>query len=115
MPRARTVCSTPGCPDLADPGKSKCKSCLTKTRRRTDAKRGTAAQRGYGSKWRLIRGHYLKRHPICEEARCRKPATDVHHLDERGPKVDNTDANLMALCHEHHSRRTAKSKGFGGS
>lgn len=39
---------------------------------------------------------------------------DVDHIDGSGPRGDNSDANLMALCHSHHSRKTAlKDGGFG--
>ena len=44
---------------------------------RHDEKRPTAAQRGYGSKWREARLAFLAAHPSC--ARCGAPATIVHH------------------------------------
>jgi len=78
--------------------------------------RPSAAKRGYGAVWAKIRALYLRTHPTCEELGCEAPATDVDHLDGRGPSGDNSDANLAALCHSHHSRKTAKRNGgFGRS
>jgi 5-methylcytosine-specific restriction enzyme A len=80
--------------------------------READRRRGTATERGYGTEWRKIRKAYLQRHPYCEDAEgCIAPATDVHHLHGLGPKGDNSDASLQALCHSHHSRITAREQG----
>jgi 5-methylcytosine-specific restriction enzyme A len=79
-----------------------------------DLKRGTAAERGYGSDWRKIRRVYLQRHPYCQDAEgCINPATDVHHLHGLGPKGDNSDASLQALCHSHHSKITSQEQPGG--
>jgi 5-methylcytosine-specific restriction protein A len=51
---------------------------------------------------------YLRIHPICEIDGCGQVATD---LDHKKPKRDGgTDAadNLQALCHSHHSQKTAR-------
>jgi 5-methylcytosine-specific restriction protein A len=76
--------------------------------------RPNAAYRGYGSAWKRIRRAYLAVHPICEQDGCDSPATDVHHLDGRGPLGDNSDGNLEALCHAHHSQRTVLEQGGFG-
>ena len=77
--------------------------------------RPSSRERGYDSEWERIRKAYLDAHPICEDwAGCILPATDVDHLDGRGPKGNNDWANLRALCHPHHSRKTvAQDGGFG--
>jgi 5-methylcytosine-specific restriction protein A len=86
-----------------------------------DARRGSAASRGYGRKWRKIRLMYLRRHPLCEdpygvhaEHGETVPATEVDHqtpLREGGShRVDN----LQALCRACHSRKTAIEDGRWG-
>jgi 5-methylcytosine-specific restriction enzyme A len=61
---------------------------------------------GYDRRWRIIRASYLKRHPTCERCK-RRAATEVHHLDGRGPRGSNADANLQSCCSSCHSRITA--------
>lgn len=78
--------------------------------------RPSAAKRGYGTKtgWPRIRARYLRAHPMCEVAGCSRPAVDVDHVDGSGPRGDNSDGNLQALCKPHHSRKTvAVDGGFG--
>lgn len=78
-----------------------------------DQARGTAASRGYGSKWRVIRAAFLKAHPCCEEPGCRDRAIDVDHRD--GNPEHNAWSNLRPYCHAHHSSRTARDQGFGAA
>lgn len=47
-------------------------------------RRGSAAERGYGARWRKARLHHLKKHPLC--VLCKKagrvtPATVVDHIE----------------------------------
>lgn len=102
------ICNVPGCPEDAETN-GKCSKCLADVRQRTDRRRGGGRARGYDKKWARTRGAYLYRHPTCEEHGCEKDATDVHHKDGRGPNGPNGHkwANLEALCHSHHSKRTA--------
>lgn len=101
-------CTVPGCPTLTR--QSRCPEHA----READRKRGTAAQRGYGSEWRKIRKNYLARFPFCQDPEgCIERATDVHHIDGGGPLGDNSDENLEALCHAHHSRRTIREQPGG--
>jgi 5-methylcytosine-specific restriction enzyme A len=102
LPSAPSICNTPGCGEEV-PKAGKCAECRSKA----NAKRPHA---DYGSKWHLIRGSYLKRHPVCEEPACSAKATDVHHLDWKGPGGDNSDANLQALCHSCHGRMSLNFK-----
>jgi 5-methylcytosine-specific restriction protein A len=75
-----------------------------------DAQRGTAAQRGYDSRWQRRRAVFLRQHPYCAaclaEGRV-EVATDVHHLRKRKDGGGDEDANLLSLCHACHSRITA--------
>lgn len=106
--RAKNACPTPGCPNITIRGR--CTNC----KRTADRKRGTAAQRGYDATWNTRRKRYLQDHPTCELPTCTHPSTDVHHLDGRGPRGNNHDSNLQALCHAHHSSITARQTAFGG-
>lgn len=111
------VCATPGCPELTD--STRCQAHTKAKRRREDKRRPSARQRGYDSKWQRTRAAYLRSHPVCEDPEgCIERATDVHHLDGLGPKGarGHDEANLLALCHEHHSRITATEQpgGFNG-
>jgi len=60
------------------------------------------------ARWKRVRARKLAQQPTCE--RCGEPATDVHHMDERGlagPQgylIENTEA----LCHSCHSKITTR-------
>lgn len=81
-----------------------------------DTTRGTASQRGYGSRWQRFRLSYLADHPLC--VKCLKlgltvEATDVDHLDGEGPSGPRgyDETNLQALCGPCHSRKTVRQDG----
>jgi 5-methylcytosine-specific restriction endonuclease McrA len=106
------ICPTPGCPEMTAGGL--CPACEAKRQARIDAKRPSAAARGYDQNWRRIRARYLRAHPSCETPGCFATATEIDHLDGRGPLGDNSDGNLMALCSTCHSRKTVhRDWGFG--
>lgn len=76
-----------------------------KARKAADERRGTAAQRGYDSRWRKAREGYLRSHPLCAE--CERqgrvtPATVVHHIDHN--QWNNDPSNYEALCRECHEK-----------
>lgn len=112
--RPTGICSTPGCPDEAKTN-GKCATHLAETRKNTDRRRGGGRARGYDQRWARTRGAYLYRHSTCEEPGCPRRATDVHHKDGRGPTGPDGHkwANLEALCHSHHSQRTAREQPAG--
>ena len=106
--KALSPCSVKGCPTLTR--NNRC----PEHEREADLKRGTAAERGYDATWRKTRKVFLHQHPYCQDrAGCINPATDVHHIDGLGPlgPQGHDHGNLMALCHEHHSRITAAEVG----
>lgn len=77
--------------------------------RELDARRGTAAQRGYGANWRKLRRMQLAEFPLCAE--CERQgkvvlATDVHHIIPRAEGGPDAFENFMSLCHTCHSRIT---------
>lgn len=95
---------------------SRCEPCRKKRKRAQDKRRPNAAARGYGPKWQRFRDKFLRDFPICGwHEGCIQPATDVHHLDGKGPNgphgLDRT--NCLQLCHAHHSQITAKEQPGG--
>ena len=81
-------------------------------RERYDAKRSSAASRGYDATWRLTRIHHLQHNPLCAHclhAQLFIPATEVHHIIKLAirPDLRDTSSNLLSLCTSCHSKLTA--------
>ncbi len=73
--------------------------------------RNPESNRCYGRAWRKIRDAFLSANPLCEM--CSKtgrltPATLAHHKTTLADGGCNSFDNLMALCHECHSRLHAE-------
>jgi len=74
------------------------------------ARRGTAAERGYGARWRNeTRPRYAASHPWCEDCLARDirtPVQIVHHrIEPRGDDALMHDpANLKSACRSCHLR-----------
>ncbi|MBI4636118.1 MAG: HNH endonuclease [Candidatus Rokubacteria bacterium] len=104
-------CAAPGCPAITH------RRFCAPHQQAADQARGTAAQRGYGARWRQLRLLILARDPICRDpSGCIAPSTDVDHVIPRAQGGDDREENLRGLCHRHHSRRTAiDSSGWGGA
>jgi 5-methylcytosine-specific restriction protein A len=70
--------------------------------------RGSSWQRGYDAAWLRFRAWFLGRHPACND--CGRLATEVHHVKKvrDSPELRLVESNCMALCHEDHSKRTAR-------
>jgi 5-methylcytosine-specific restriction protein A len=82
-----------------------------------DSLRPSAARRGYGHHWRLIRLAHLRRNPLCVECLTDGrsiAATDVDHVVARARGGTDESKNLQSLCHAHHSRKTAREDGRFG-
>ena len=114
-------CRRPGCFRMAAEGSDFCDKHQSPPARLvpSEDRRESAAQRGYGHRWRKLRDWYIKAHPLCEEClrqgRVTK-ATDVDHIiPHKGDALLLFDVNnLQSLCHECHSRKTAgEDGGFG--
>jgi len=82
-----------------------CVKHLRATRKEQDRERGSAQERGYTSAWTKARGHYLRKHPLCEY--CRRAdlvvaATVVDHIIPHRLKeaVDSGDEARIALARE---------------
>lgn len=108
------LCIEAGCANPTEA--TRCKRHQRAKERGYDSRRPSAVERGYGAKWRKTRAAFLRDHPICEDAEgCIAAATDVDHIDGLGPNGPNghDPANLRALCHSHHSQRTARDQPGG--
>lgn len=81
-------------------------------RRAVDAKRPSAAERGYDGAWRKVRAQFLAAHPRCVE--CGATAAEVDHIKSiaERPDLRLKWSNLRSLCKSCHSRRTARDQGF---
>ncbi len=73
--------------------------------------RGTAAERGYGSRWRTLRLMVLRMNPAC--AVCGAPATDVDHITPKSRGGRDAMENLQSLCHACHTRKTNRERQAG--
>jgi 5-methylcytosine-specific restriction endonuclease McrA len=80
-----------------------------------EAARGPAHRRGYDWAWRKLRAAFLAANPVCTHAGCGQPATDADHelSVQARPDLRLEWGNLRALCHAHHSARTARDQGWG--
>jgi 5-methylcytosine-specific restriction protein A len=113
MKRAARVCSVPGCSNLVWGGDRRCTGHAREQQQRQDARRPTAAQRGYDANWRRIRKAFLEQHPLCVD--CDRPATEVDHILPLAAGGTNDPGNLQARCKSHHSKKTAKEDGGFGN
>lgn len=126
--KPKKPCKWPGCRKYANDTSSYCdehlKLYLEKRKEykaRSERNRLSAYKRGYTSRWAKVSHSFLISHPLCEE--CMRqgkltPATEVDHIKpHKGNKTLFWDyENWQALCHECHSKKTAKEDGgFGNS
>jgi 5-methylcytosine-specific restriction protein A len=97
---ALSPCSEPGCPTLTLEDRCE-RHSMERDRCRPNARR-----RGYNNRWERTRVAHLQAHPWCHV--CGRRATDVHHVDGRGPlgPRGHDPTNLESLCHSCHSRVT---------
>lgn len=132
--RPKTPCRYPHCRQLLDmPGY--CATHTSLVRKQSDERRGSAAERGYDSKWRKAREGYLRNHPLCECADCKsngivRAASVVDHIVPHKLKdaLDSGDANAIAraralfwdksnwqpMSKPCHDRKTAREDGGFG-
>ena len=88
-----------------------------------DRLRGSAAKRGYGSRWRAARLAFLKEHPLCECEACGGGALRVaaatvvdHIIPHRGDQgLFWSRRNWRAMAKVCHDRKTARQDGGLGN
>lgn len=78
----------------------------TKQKADYDKHRGTAAQRGYGARWRKARAYYLQRNHTC--VKCGELATCIDHIIPHKGNYELfwNQSNWQALCTSCHNRKT---------
>ena len=110
-------CSKHGCPALVPVGQSFCSDHAALAAQLYDKQRGSAASRGYGTRWKRYRLSYLARNPLCVECLPRVVQAKVvdHIVPHRGDKKVFWDkSNHQGLCKHHHDVKTAtEDGGFG--
>jgi 5-methylcytosine-specific restriction enzyme A len=75
--------------------------------------RSNTTTRGYGYKWQRFRKQFLVTRPLCEWPEgWGAAAVDIHHKDGLGPQGPRgfDEANLVPLCHSHHSAISARER-----
>jgi 5-methylcytosine-specific restriction protein A len=116
--KPKRPCNKVGCPELTrDTYCDKHK----REKRSYDKNRGTAAQRGYGAKWRKARKYFLAQHPFCVCDKCKNREVPLmadvvdHIIPHRGdPNLFWDQSNWQPMNHRCHSRKTVqKDGGFG--
>ncbi len=99
-------CTQPGCPALVR-GRGRC----DEHERQADARRGSSASRGYGSKWQAYRKGFLEANPLCVVCKAAGRITAASVVDHiRAHKGDETlmwsPANHRSVCKPCHDART---------
>ncbi len=115
--RPKHPCNYQGCNQLTN--NRYCEYHTKQTRQQHDRYRGSAAQRGYDTRWQKYREQYLRDHPLC--VKCLKlnkliESTVVDHIiPHKGDMVLFWDTkNHQALCKRCHDIKTAtEDGGFG--
>lgn len=108
---ARRPCGHPGCRELI--GKDDRGRCPEHRKAREKIlyrERGSAAERGYDSRWARFRTMYLAANSICA-CGCGRPSEEIHHIKPVTGKNDPLfyeESNLLALTKGCHSALTQK-------
>ena len=127
--RPKRPCTSPGCRELVDKGRCPAHQVKAEAQRivqsqRYDKARGSAASRGYDSRWATYSKAYRKANPLCVDCLARGILTSV----ERGGHVDHIKAvsgpddelfwepsNHASRCQPCHSSKTAREDGGFGN
>ena len=111
--RPRTPCNYPRCPRLVNPGERYCPEHKRHEQRRYDIERGTAAQRGYGSRWNRYTKMYKREHPLCVKCKAEGKLVQADVVDHVEPVTGPDDPlfwepmNHQSLCHPCHNKKRA--------
>lgn len=109
----RRPCASPNCPALVR-GRRFCDAHA----KQYNARRGSAASRGYTPAWARLSRAYRRAHPLCEYCLQNSRVVASECVDHIVPKArGGTDeaSNLRALCASCHSRKTARHDGGFGN
>lgn len=116
------ACRHPGCPEIVTGDKEYCAEhewlARQKHNKETDAKRGSARQRGYDRKWETFRQWFFNRagNQYCHRCLALKgeiiKATLIHHIipiKER-PDLRLVPENCQPLCFDCHEELHGRKK-----
>jgi 5-methylcytosine-specific restriction protein A len=119
--RSRKPCAVPGCPALTSSRWCAVHAKQPAISRPYDERRGSTAERGYGTDWRRLREVALRRDfhlcQRCLETKNRPtPATEVHHIVgiDIAPELRLDIDNTLSLCGPCHKLITAQEQGIWG-
>ena len=107
-----SVCTKAGCGNIVERGRGPCAEHAAQQ----DHHRGTAARRGYGSRWKRVREAHLQLHPLCTHclASGRISAASLvdHIIPHRGDaRLFSLPTNRQSLCTDHHGLKIAREQG----
>jgi 5-methylcytosine-specific restriction protein A len=115
--RIATGCMEPGCPEISSKG-NRCGYHARQAQIKRDRRRGSAAARGYGARWRRLRAMYLRANPRCvdpfEVHETLMLANTVDHVLPKSEGGTDVWDNLQSLCASCHNRKTASEDGRWG-
>lgn len=100
--RPKSICRAPACgKTLVEPGY--CEKHKKAVRKEQDERRGTAAERGYDSRWAKARAGYLRKHPLCVNCKLNQrtvAANTVDHIIAHRMKeaIDSGDEMRIAVA-----------------
>jgi 5-methylcytosine-specific restriction enzyme A len=109
-------CPVPGCPELIDGDRRRCKGHEVEYQRAGPSK-ASAHRRGYGRRWERLRRMVLRRDPMCqirEKCSGRAFSTEVDHIVPKARGGGDQLDNLQGACRPCHSWKTATGDGGFG-
>lgn len=117
--KLKTPCAFPGCPELCEIGQQYCYRHQRQKRSQYDKERGSAAKRGYDTRWKKARALFLKEHPLCvkclQEGKITLATVVDHIVPHKGDyELFWDENNWQPLCKFHHDQKTAKEDGRWG-
>jgi len=122
-------CPVNGCPELTTGGK--CDVHRQQSAKVSEARRGTAQERGYTYKWSLTSQQHLRQYPLCgmkdvcayegwrgecyEQGRTTKATCTDHIIPHKGDRHLFWDPlNRCSLCERCHNLKTSRYEGGFG-
>jgi 5-methylcytosine-specific restriction protein A len=108
--KLKRPCNHPGCPELT--GDGYCPEHKKVKAQRYDRERGSAAERGYSSRWNNYSRLYRKKNPLCATCLKDNRVTPSEHVDHIIPINGPNDplfwlpSNHQSLCKSCHSTKT---------
>jgi len=115
--KPKRPCSHSSCPELTEG--QYCDKHQKLVTREYDRMRGSAASRGYDSRWRKARKRYLTENPLCMECERDGKLTAANVVDHIEAHKGNMtlfwdESNWQSLCKTCHDSKTAREDGRWG-